>query len=136
MKPLWVILPALLFLVVSVALASENLQLIKANEFGEIVLEQRAKFGNTVLPPGTYFLHSDVTDTGDHQVHFQQETRRMEVYPQTSEIVYTEEVARVRCRTDIRMDRPDMTAIYYTQDPSGIQAKEITVKGEMHLHVF
>lgn len=136
MNKFWLILAIMCFLVLGSALASEDMQCIKANPYGEIVLDQPMMVGNTVMPAGKYMLHSDVAADGKHSIHFVEETKRMEVHPVTSEIVYSEHVAQVACGTELGKDIPSTTAVYYTQDASGMHLNRAVIKGEQHVHLF
>jgi hypothetical protein len=68
MRTVWPIL-IVITLVALGAIAAEQLQCIKANDQGEIVLGRRATVGDATLYPGVYLIHSEIVD-GKHYIHF------------------------------------------------------------------
>ncbi len=133
MKKIWFIL-AIMALVVVCAAASDQLQCIKANANGEIVLDREAKVADATLPPGTYLLHSELKDS-KHYVHFVEETRQLEVHPEASELTFTSHAAEARCTTESGTTA-STTAVFFTETPAGMTIQRAEIKGENHVHVF
>lgn len=133
MSKLWLI-PAIVALVVVGATAGDQMQCIKANNKGEIVLDREAKIGDATLPPGTYTLRSGLKD-GKHHVYFVEEVKQFEVHPEAQELTFTTHAAEAPCTAESGT-KATLTAVFYTEIPGGIRIKRAELKGEDHVHVF
>ncbi len=133
MNKLWMVL-AIMALVVVSAVATDQLQCIKANDRGEIVLDRSATVAGTILPPGTYTLHSEVKD-GKHYVHFVEGSKQLEVHPETFEIDFSKHAAETQCTTEPGTTA-STTAVFFTETPSGMQIQRVELQGEGHVHTF
>ncbi len=134
MNKLWFIL-AVVALVVLGAVASEQVQCIKANEQGEIVLQREARVADKILPPGKYMLHSENAG-GKHYVHFVEETRNLDISPESSEQFLPSHVAEAKANTENATTKPSVNAIYIVEEPAGWRITKTEIRGESHVHVF
>ncbi len=134
MNKLWFIL-AVVALVVLGAVASEQVQCIKANEQGEIVLQREARVADKILPPGKYMLHSENAG-GKHYVHFVEEARNLDISPESSEQFLPSHVAEVQVTTEDAATKFSRDAIYVIEGPAGWRITKAEIRGESHVHVF
>ena len=135
MKKLWFILTIMAFVVLG-AIASEQMQCIKANDQGEIVLEREARVADAILPPGKYLLHSETAD-GKHYVHFVEETKQYEVWVEGAfEQTLSTHVAEAKCDTEKTVTKASLTAIYLIEEPTGMRIKKAEIRGENHVHLL
>ena len=125
---------AVVALAVLGAVAADQLQCLKANPHGEIVLTREAKIADTTLPAGVYKLHSS-TSAGKHYVHFVEETKHFDVHPEASEYTLSAHIAEVPCTTEVG-GKASFTSVYFIEDATGMRIKKAEIKGEDHLHVF
>ncbi|HYL16964.1 MAG TPA: hypothetical protein VEV41_28280 [Terriglobales bacterium] len=125
---------AVVALAVLGAVAADQMQCLKANAQGEIVLAREAKIADITLPAGRYLLHSE-TIAGKHYVHFVEETKHFEVHPQAFEQTLSAHIAEVKCATEAS-GKASFTAVYFIEGPTGMLIKKAEIKGENHVHVF
>ena len=108
---------------------------LRANAQHEIVLDQPAMVGNTMLPAGTYKVHSHVVD-GTHQVHFMRETTLETVHPESSSVVVYDEAGKANCDTTLSANAPEVTALSYVQENGTMRILSADIEGESHAHIF
>lgn len=133
MNKLWLIL-AIMACVVLGAIASDEMQCIKANDQGEIVLEREARVADATLRPGKYLIHSETAD-GKHYVHFVEEAKKYEVHAEEAlEQTLLTGIGEAKCNAEQIATKASLTSIYFIEEPTGI--KKVEIRGEDHAHVF
>lgn len=108
---------------------------LRANAQHEIVLDQPAMVGTTMLPAGTYKVHSHVAD-GVHQVHFMREMKLETVHPESSSVEVYDETGKVNCDTQLAANAPEVTALNYVKEDGMTRIVSADIEGESHSHVF
>lgn len=129
-----IVIVALVFLTDAV-LYSQTTGVLRANDLHEIVLDRPAIVGTTVLPPGTYTVHSHIAD-GQQQVHFMREMTLSVVHPESSSVVVYDEAGRVKCDVQLRANAAPVTALNYVEENGKLRIVSAEIEGEMHVHVF
>lgn len=109
---------------------------LRANAQNEIVLDEPAIVANTLLPAGTYKLHSRASGT-THQVYFMREETLRTVFPETSSVEVYDEAARVKSDTKLRSNAAEVTTLhYYVEEDGTMHIVSADIKGESHSHIF
>jgi hypothetical protein len=129
-----VVIVALLFLS-DTALTGQTTGVFRANAQGEIVLDKPAIVGNTVLPAGTYSVHSHGSGA-KQQVHFMQEVTLTTVHPESSSVIVYDEAGRVTCDVKERANAAEVTALHFVEENGTLRIVSADIKGEAHTHVF
>ncbi len=108
---------------------------ILANEQHQIVLDKPAWFGNTLLPAGTYQVHSH--GSGDmQQVHFTQEVTLTEVHPEYSTVVVFDEVGKSECKADALPKAAEVSAVQFVEQGGEMRIVSVSIEGQAHAHVL
>lgn len=108
---------------------------ILANEQHEIVLEKDAWLGKTLLPAGTYLVHSHGSGA-EQQIHFAQEMTLTEVHPVTSVVTVYDERGKVECKTASLSKAADVTAVRFITEDAKMRIISVDIRGQSHSHVF
>ena len=117
------------------ALSGQTAGVLRANAKHEIVLDKPAIVDNTLLPPGTYKVHSQASST-THQVYFMREVTLRAVFPETSSVVVYDEAARVKSDTKLRSNVAEITELHYVEEDGTMHIVSADIKGESHSHIF
>ena len=135
MRKPWPILIVMAFVALG-AIAAEQLQCIRANDQGEIVLDRQATVGDATLAAGVYLVHSEVVD-GKHYIHFVEESKKYEVHAaEWFEQAPLTGIGEAKCGTEQLTKKASATAIYFAEEPTGVRIKKIEIRGEDHAHIF
>jgi hypothetical protein len=105
-----------------------------ANAQGEIILDRPAVVGNTLLPAGTYRVHSH--GSGKQQVHFMQEITITTVHPESSSVIVYDEAGRIDCEVKDRASAAEVTALHFVEENGTLRIVSAEIKGEAHTHIF
>jgi hypothetical protein len=108
---------------------------IVANAQHEIVLDKEAWLGNTLLPAGTYTVHSHGSGASQ-QIHFAQEMTLTEVHPVTSVVVVYDERGKTECKTASLSKAADVTTVHYVVENGQMRIVSVDIRGQDHSHVF
>ncbi len=135
MRKLLPILIIMAFVVLG-AIGAEQLQCVKANDEGELVVERQAMLADATLRPGIYLVHSEVV-AGKHYVHFVEKSKRYEVHAEEAmEQVPLTGMGEANCATEQLTGKAAVTAIYLSEGPAGVRIKKVEIKGEDHAHML
>lgn len=134
MRKLWPILIVMAF--VALGTIAAELQCMKANDQGEIVLDRQATVGDATLRPGVYLVHSEVVD-GKHYIHFVEQSKKYEVHAaEWFEQAPLTGIGEAKCGTEPLTKKVSGTAIYFIEEATGVRIKKIEIGGEDHAHIF
>ncbi len=135
MRKLWPLLLITAFVVLG-ASAAEQLQCLRANDQGEIVLERQARVADATLRPGVYFVHSEIVD-GKHYLHFVEESKKYEVHAEEAiDQPPLTGIGEANCGTEQLTDKVSGTAIYFIEEPTGVRIRKVEIRGEDHAHLL
>ncbi len=106
---------------------------IRANSQGEIVLEEPAYFGKSLLPAGTYRVHSHGSGP-NQQIHFEQEQTITTVHPESSSVIVYSEAGRANCTTEKLPAASGETTLHFVQEKGVMRIVSVEIRGESELH--
>ncbi len=134
-KVLLIALVIVAFVLLAVMVQAQQAGTILANAQHEVTLDKAAWLGKTLLPAGTYTVHSH--GSGEkQQVHFAQELLLTEVHPETSIVTVYDEVGKAECDTTSLSKAASVTAVHFVEDNGVRRITSVDIDGQAHSHVF
>lgn len=130
---LFVIALLVLFTDSAPAQAQPATGIIRADSQGDIVLSQPAYLGKTLLPAGSYRVHSH--GSGEKQeIHFEREMTLSVVHPESSSVIVYDEAGRVDCSTEKLPKKSGQTTVHYVMDKGVMRLVSVEIEGESDMH--
>jgi hypothetical protein len=123
------------FVVLTITATAQRTGVIYANSQHEIVLDKAAWVGKTLLPVGTYTVHSHGSGA-KQQVHFAQEMTLTQVHPEYSSVNVYDEVGKVDCNTASLSKATEVTALHFVEDNGVMRIVSADIAGQTHSHIF
>lgn len=126
---------ALLFVLAASASAQPLAEtgIIRADSQGDIILDQPAYLGKTLLPAGSYRVHSH--GSGEKQkIHFEREMTLSVVHPESSSVIVYDEAGRVDCSAQKLPKESGQTTVHYVMQKGVMRLVSVEIQGESDLH--
>lgn len=110
-----------------------NTGVIRADSQGDIVLEQPAYLGKTLLPAGSYRVHSHGSGP-NQQIHFEREITLSVVHPESSSVIVYNEAGRVDCAAEKQPKKSGETILHYVEENGVMRIVSVDIQGEAESH--
>ena len=115
------------------AQAQPETGIIRADSQGDIVLAKPAYLGKTLLPAGSYRVHSH--GSGEKQeIHFEREMTLSVVHPESSSVIVYNEAGRTDCNAEKLPKESGQTIVHYVMEKGVMRLVSVEIQGESDMH--